>query len=156
MSDYIYHLLPEPCVMTRMTEIVEGYIQKHNLNLSTKTIDYRLALYIVKKAEAEEAEEKAEINLTFPDGSVRTFPAGVTGLDVAKSISDSLGKRAVAVSLNGSIYAATDVLKSGNIEIILRGDSREFRAGTTSRFRNPRPIEPRKLVRKTNAASSAS
>jgi threonyl-tRNA synthetase len=39
--------------------------------------------------------------LTFPDGSVREFPAGVTGAEVAASIAKSLAKSALAVMLDG-------------------------------------------------------
>jgi threonyl-tRNA synthetase len=39
--------------------------------------------------------------LTFPDGSVREFPPGATGLQVAESISKSLAKAALAVALDG-------------------------------------------------------
>jgi threonyl-tRNA synthetase len=39
--------------------------------------------------------------LTFPDGSVREFPAGATGAEVAASISKSLSKAALAVALDG-------------------------------------------------------
>ena len=43
------------------------------------------------------------ISLTFPDGAKRDVPPGTTGLDVAKSISPSLAKRTVAMSLNGQL-----------------------------------------------------
>ena len=42
------------------------------------------------------------INLTFPDGSVKQFEKGITGLDVAKSIAVSLAKDALAVEINGN------------------------------------------------------
>ena len=42
------------------------------------------------------------INLTFPDGSVKHFENGITGLDVAKSIAVSLAKDALAVEVNGN------------------------------------------------------
>jgi len=45
--------------------------------------------------------QQAEISITFPDGNVRTYPAGTTGAQVAGSISKSLAKKAVAVSLDG-------------------------------------------------------
>ena len=43
----------------------------------------------------------SQISLTFPDGSSRAFKSGVTGRDVAESISKSLAKKAVAVQLDG-------------------------------------------------------
>ncbi len=44
------------------------------------------------------------INLTFPDGSIRTFPTGATGNDIAKSISNGLHKEALAIEVNGEVW----------------------------------------------------
>ena len=44
----------------------------------------------------------AEVSLTLPDGAVRTYPAGITGAEVAADISKSLGKAALACSINGT------------------------------------------------------
>ena len=44
------------------------------------------------------------LKLTFPDGSIREFDDGATGLDVAESISKSLAKAALAVSLDGVVW----------------------------------------------------
>ncbi len=46
----------------------------------------------------------AQISLTFPDGSVRNFDAGVTAADVAHGISTSLGKKAISATVNGSHF----------------------------------------------------
>ncbi|MEE9441113.1 MAG: threonine--tRNA ligase [candidate division Zixibacteria bacterium] len=43
----------------------------------------------------------ADINIKLPDGSDKSFPAGVTGLEIAKSISGRLGKEALAIKVNG-------------------------------------------------------
>ncbi len=42
----------------------------------------------------------ADITLTLPDGNQRAYSAGVTGLEVAKDISTSLGKKAISCSVN--------------------------------------------------------
>lgn len=47
------------------------------------------------------------IKITFPDQSVREFESGVTGIDIAKSISNSLARDVVAVSVNGEVWDAT-------------------------------------------------
>jgi len=47
------------------------------------------------------------IKITFPDDSVREFNAGINGLDIAKSISNSLARDVVAVSVNSEIWDAT-------------------------------------------------
>ncbi|MFM7623003.1 MAG: threonine--tRNA ligase [Alphaproteobacteria bacterium] len=44
------------------------------------------------------------ITLTFPDASQRTFDAPLTGVDLALSISKSLAKRAVLLSLDDVLY----------------------------------------------------
>ena len=41
------------------------------------------------------------INITFPDGSVRQYESGVTGYDIAKSISPRLAADVLAVGVNG-------------------------------------------------------
>ncbi|MGQ3113332.1 MAG: TGS domain-containing protein, partial [Brevundimonas sp.] len=41
------------------------------------------------------------IELKFPDGAVREYPAGSTARDVAAAISPSLAKKAVLAELNG-------------------------------------------------------
>ena len=41
------------------------------------------------------------INITFPDGSVRQYEAGVTGLQIAESISSRLAQDVLACGVNG-------------------------------------------------------
>ena len=41
------------------------------------------------------------INITFPDGSVREFAEGVTGLQIAESISQRLAQEVLAIGVNG-------------------------------------------------------
>ncbi|MFM8814899.1 MAG: TGS domain-containing protein, partial [Actinomycetes bacterium] len=43
----------------------------------------------------------ATLDVTLPDGSVRTLPAGSTGLDLAQSIGSRLAKAAIAAMVNG-------------------------------------------------------
>ncbi len=47
------------------------------------------------------------INITLPDGSVRTFERGATALDVAKSISEGLARNVLAAKVNDQIVDAT-------------------------------------------------
>ncbi len=44
------------------------------------------------------------INITFPDGTVRQYEKGVTGLDIAKSISDGLARKVIAAGVNGQVW----------------------------------------------------
>ncbi len=64
------------------------------------------------------------VSLTFPDGSVRNFPAGATGKDVAESISKSLAKSAVAIAIDGNVQDLSDAVTDGKIEIVTRKDPR--------------------------------
>src|SRR3989304_1071240 len=41
---------------------------------------------------------------TFPDGSKKSFNQGVTGLEIAQSISGGLAKEALAVEVNGEVW----------------------------------------------------
>ena len=43
----------------------------------------------------------AQVSLTFPDGNVKSFDAGVTPAEVAAGISNSLAKKAISATVNG-------------------------------------------------------
>ncbi|MCT4656650.1 MAG: threonine--tRNA ligase [Cohaesibacter sp.] len=63
------------------------------------------------------------VNLTFPDGSVREYEAGISGADVAAGISKSLAKKSVAVKLDGELTdLAEPILENASIEIVTRTD----------------------------------
>jgi threonyl-tRNA synthetase len=47
------------------------------------------------------------INITLPDNSVRQYPEGVTGVEIAKSISDGLARNVLSVLVNDEIWDAT-------------------------------------------------
>jgi threonyl-tRNA synthetase len=65
------------------------------------------------------------INVTFKDGASRAFEPGLSGLDIAKSISPSLAKRTVAMILDGTLSDLADkVTRDARIEFIARDDPR--------------------------------
>jgi threonyl-tRNA synthetase len=65
------------------------------------------------------------IALTFPDGARRDYPAGTTGLDIAKGISPSLAKRTVAMALDGTVADLADPIeRDSKIEFLNRDDPR--------------------------------
>ena len=65
----------------------------------------------------------SQISLAFPDGSSRAFKSGVTGRDVAESISKSLAKKAVAVQLDGAARdLAQPISRDARIRILTRDD----------------------------------
>lgn len=53
------------------------------------------------------SKSENEINVTFPDQSVRVFEKGVTGLDIAKSISEGLARNVLAAKVDGEVWDAT-------------------------------------------------
>ncbi len=58
------------------------------------------------------------INITFPDGAVKEFESGVTGLEIAKSISHKLAKEVVAVGVDGETWDATRAInKDASIQL---------------------------------------
>jgi threonyl-tRNA synthetase len=47
------------------------------------------------------------IKITFPDGSVKEFPKGITGLEIAESISSRLAQDALSITVNGQVWDLT-------------------------------------------------
>ena len=65
----------------------------------------------------------AEITLTFPDGAKRTYPKGITGKELAETISKSLAKKAVAMSVNGQLADLADPIEAdAEVKIVTRND----------------------------------
>jgi threonyl-tRNA synthetase len=65
------------------------------------------------------------ISVTFPDGAQRQFEPGVSGVDIAKSISPSLAKRTVAMTINGVLVDLADQIHADSkIEFVNREDPR--------------------------------
>ena len=47
------------------------------------------------------------INITFPDGNVRSYEEGVTSLEIASSISEGLARNVLSATVNGEVWDAT-------------------------------------------------
>ena len=47
------------------------------------------------------------IQITLPDGSVRDYDQGITGLQIAASISEGLARNVLAAKINGQVWDAT-------------------------------------------------
>jgi threonyl-tRNA synthetase len=61
----------------------------------------------------------AEIKITFPDASIKNFARGISGAEIAKSISISLAKVALAIKVNGELRDLSRALEEDCcIEII--------------------------------------
>src|ERR1700722_11614448 len=65
------------------------------------------------------------IHITFPDGAERAYEPGISGLEIAKSISPSLAKRTVAMVRNGEPADLADPIdRDATLEFIARDDPR--------------------------------
>jgi len=65
------------------------------------------------------------ISVTFPDGAARSFEPGVSGFDIAQSISPSLAKKTLAMALDGKLTDLADpVTADSKIEFVTREDPR--------------------------------
>ena len=63
------------------------------------------------------------INITFPDKSVRQYEAGVTPLDIAKSISDGLTRNVLSAKVNGIMWdARRPVVEDAEIQLYTWSD----------------------------------
>lgn len=63
------------------------------------------------------------INITFPDGSVKQFERGVSGFDIASSISKSLAKISLYIVVNGAEYDITRPINNdASIRIVTTKD----------------------------------
>lgn len=65
----------------------------------------------------------SQVNITLPDGSVRTYDAPVTGLQIAESIGAGLAKAAIAVKKDGELYdLGRDISNDAEIAIVTSRD----------------------------------
>jgi threonyl-tRNA synthetase len=66
----------------------------------------------------------AQISLTFPDGNVREFPAGVTAAEVAAAIAPSLAKKSISATLDGAHWdLAWPIMRDGAITLNTMADA---------------------------------
>ena len=52
------------------------------------------------------------INITLPDKSVKQFQEGITGFDIAMSISPGLAKEVLSISVNGEVWDLSRPIQS--------------------------------------------
>lgn len=52
------------------------------------------------------------VNITLPDGTVKQFPQGVKGIEIAQSISEGLARNALSIEVNGEIWDLTRPIHS--------------------------------------------
>ncbi|HEY7299940.1 MAG TPA: threonine--tRNA ligase [Xanthobacteraceae bacterium] len=67
------------------------------------------------------------VALSFPDGARREYPDAITGAEIAKSISPSLAKRTVAMTLDGRLADLSDPIDhDASVEFLTREDPRSL------------------------------
>lgn len=63
------------------------------------------------------------INITFPDGAIKEFPKGITGEEIAQSISPGLRRQSIAIKLDGEFLdLRRELNEGGSLEIITERD----------------------------------
>ena len=63
------------------------------------------------------------VTLTFPDGATRDYEAGITAMEVAKSISKGLAKQVLAAKLDGTLVdASLPINDNVGIELVTAKD----------------------------------
>ena len=65
------------------------------------------------------------IKVTFPDGSVREFEDGITGLQIAERLSAQLAREVLACSVNGNIVELNRPLTEDCTLKLLKWDDEE-------------------------------
>ncbi len=70
----------------------------------------------------------SNINITLPDGSVRSYETGVTALDVAKSISEGLARNVLAAKVNGEVWDATRAITKDSTLTLLTWNDKEAKS----------------------------
>jgi len=66
------------------------------------------------------------IQITLPDNSVREFEGAVNGYEIAKSLSNSLAKEVLSVSVNGEVW---DLMRTINTNSTVKLNAWESREG---------------------------
>ena len=63
------------------------------------------------------------VTMTFPDGAAREYEAGITAMEVAKSISKGLAKNVLAAKLDGALVdASLPINENAKIELVTAKD----------------------------------
>ena len=65
-----------------------------------------------------------QIAITLPDGSVREFASGTTGMQIAEALAKSLAKAALAIRINGELSdLSLPITQDAKIELVKREDA---------------------------------
>lgn len=67
------------------------------------------------------------IRITFPDGAERQYEAGVSAMDIAKSISDGLARKVLSAKVNGQVWDASRPINEDATLQLLTWDDKDGR-----------------------------
>ncbi len=70
----------------------------------------------------------AEVKITLPDGSIRNYNSGVSGMDIALSISEGLARNVLAAKVNGEVWDASRPINNDSKVELLTWDSKDGKA----------------------------
>ncbi len=74
--------------------------------------------------QAAALQSAVSISITLPDGSVRTYPSGTTGFQIAESIAKSLAKASIAIKINGELSdLSLPITQDSSIALVRREDA---------------------------------
>jgi threonyl-tRNA synthetase len=65
------------------------------------------------------------IKITLPDGTVKDFPKGVTGIQIASTISENLARNVLAAKVNGEVWDATRPIENDASVYLLTWNDKE-------------------------------
>jgi threonyl-tRNA synthetase len=64
-----------------------------------------------------------QINITLPDGSVKVYEQGVTGLQIALSISEGLARNVLAAKVNGEVWdSSRAIMDDASVQLLTWND----------------------------------
>ena len=70
------------------------------------------------------------INITLPDGSVRSYERGTTALEIAKSISEGLARNVLSAKFNNNTIEVSEPLQEdGSLRLFTWNDKEGFELG---------------------------
>ncbi len=64
------------------------------------------------------------IQITLPDNSIREYPEGITGLEIARSISEGLARNVLAAKVDDQVWDATrPIMKNAHVKLLTWNDA---------------------------------
>jgi threonyl-tRNA synthetase len=72
--------------------------------------------------------DNGNIHITFPDGSVREYPRGVTSVEIAQSISQGLARKVLSAKVNGEVWDLTRPIPNDATLQLLTWDDKDGKA----------------------------